>query len=118
MSSEAITVYHNPRCSKSRKTVEILAAKGVDFTLFEYLEQRPGVDELRRVMASLAIEDPREMMRTKDDEFAANNLADADADRLLAAMAEHPKLIERPIVIQGDRAIIARPPELVEGFLG
>jgi arsenate reductase len=117
MASGPITVYHNPRCSKSRQTVEILSGKGVEFSLFEYLQERPGVDELRRVMAALGIADPRAMMRTKEAEYAANDLADADAERLLAAMAEHPCLIERPIVIQGDRAVIARPPERVEELL-
>ena len=117
MSSEPITVYHNPSCSKSRKTVEILTRKDVPFTLYEYLEERPAVDEIRRVMVALGIEDPREMMRTREDAYAANDLAGADADQLLTAMAEHPKLIERPIVIRGDRAIIARPPELVEELL-
>ena len=113
MSSESITVYHNPQCSKSRATVQILEQRGVAFELYRYLEERPGVDELQRVMGLLAVDDPRAMMRVKEAEYADNALADAGAERLLAAMAEHPRLIERPIVIRGDRAVIARPPERV-----
>lgn len=118
MDSESITVYHNPRCSKSRATVQILEERGVDFTLYHYLEESPDVDELRRVMKWLGLEDPRGMMRSKESEYAENQLADADAEGLLAAMARHPNLIERPIVIQGGRAVIARPPERVAELLG
>jgi len=118
MADDTITVFHNPRCSKSRKTVEILTEKGLAFSLYEYLVERPDLSDLRRVMSALAIDDPREMMRTKEAEYTENNLANASADELLAAMVEHPKLIERPIVIRGDCAIIARPPELVNEFLG
>ena len=117
MTDDTITVFHNPRCSKSRKTVEILTEKGFSFSLYEYLDERPRVEALRRVMVALAIDDPRDMMRTKEAVYAEQGLADATTDELLAAMAEHPKLIERPIVIRGDRAIIARPPELVTEFL-
>ncbi len=64
MSHEPITVYHNPRCSKSRRVVEILTTKGVEFTLYEYLAERPALAELQRVMDALAIDDPRDMMPT------------------------------------------------------
>jgi len=113
MSPAPITVYHNPQCSKSRATVQILEERGDAFELYCYLEQRPGVEELQRVMGLLGLDDPRAMMRVKEPEYVDNALGDADADRLLAAMAEHPRLIERPIVIRGSRAVIARPPERV-----
>ena len=117
MSAELITVYHNPRCSKSRTTVQILENRGVEFELYHYLTENPGVEELRRVMSLLAIEDPRAMMRVKEAEYAEHQLADADAEQLLNAMAEYPQLIERPIVICGARAVIARPPERVSEIL-
>ena len=117
MSPESIVVYHNPRCSKSRKAVEILESRGVEFTLYHYLEESPGVAELTELMGKLGIDDPRQMMRTKEAEYGERGLADAAAAALLAAMAGCPKLIERPIVIRGDRALIARPPELLGSFL-
>ena len=117
MSTETITVFHNPNCSKSRQAVDILTARGVEFRLYEYLSGRPSVDELRRVMAALGLTDPRGMMRTKEALYAELELADATAEELFAAMADHPKLIERPIVIRGDRAVIGRPPEQVETIL-
>ncbi len=103
--TDAITVYHNPGCSKSRRLVEILAESAVPFELYHYLEERPDVDELRRVMSCLGYDDPRRMIRTK--ELAAVSGADldsADADHLLKAMAQHPELIERPIVIRAGAA--------------
>lgn len=115
--SDEITVYHNPRCSKSRRLLEILDESAVRFRLYEYLDERPGVDELTRVMGCLGIRDPREMMRTKEQSYVDEDLDSADADRLLQAMAQHPELIERPIVIRANAAIIARPPERVLEFL-
>lgn len=113
MSPDTITVYHNPRCSKSRATVAILEQRGAAFELYHYLDENPGVDQLRRVMGLLSIDDPRAMMRVKESEYADNQLAEASAEELLQAMAEYPKLIERPIVIRGESAVIGRPPERV-----
>lgn len=107
------TVYFNPGCSKCRTTQSILAERGVEADYVEYLEQAPSPEELERVMALLGIEDPRQMMRTGEAVYAELGLDGAERDELLDAMARHPVLIERPIVIVGDRAVIARPPERV-----
>lgn len=114
---EEVTVYFNPSCSKCRGARDILAEENVEATFVKYLDDAPSRDELERVMVLLGIDDPRLMMRTGEDVYRELGLADADRDRLLDAMHEHPILIERPIVIKGDRAVIARPPEkLLELF--
>ena len=109
---EACTVWFNPSCSKCRGARDLLEDKGVDATYFRYLDDAPSRDELERVMGLLGFDDPRKMMRTGEAVYRELGLADADRDALFRAMVEHPILIERPIVIRGDRAIIARPPEL------
>ena len=106
-------VWFNARCSKCRTTQGILEEKGVDANYVHYLEQTPSRAEVERVMGLLGIDDPRQMMRTGEDVYKELGLADADRDRLLDAMVENPILIERPIVIHGDKAVIARPPEKV-----
>jgi len=106
-----VLVYFNPNCSKCRGARDLLGEKGVDAEYFRYLEDAPSREELERVMGLLGIEDPRQMMRTGEDVYNELGLADADRDALLDAMTKHPILIERPIVIRGDRAVIARPPE-------
>ena len=112
------TVYFNSRCSKCRTTQGILEEHGIEADYVRYLEQAPARAELERVMQLLGIDDPRQMMRTGEDAYRELGLAAADRDRLLDAMTEHPILIERPIVIRGDRAVIARPPERVLDLLG
>jgi arsenate reductase len=107
------TVFFNPRCSKCRTAQAILTERGVEADYVRYLEQAPTRAELERVMRLLGIDDPRKMMRTGEDAYRELGLADADPDRLLDAMTTHPILIERPIVIRGDRAVIARPAERV-----
>ncbi|HEX2849649.1 MAG TPA: arsenate reductase (glutaredoxin) [Acidimicrobiales bacterium] len=111
------TVWFNPSCSKCRGAREILESCGVEAAYVEYLHDAPDRAELERVMVLLGIDDPRQMMRTGEPVYADLGLAAADADRLLDAMVEHPILIERPIVIRGDRAVIARPPERVRELL-
>ncbi|MBV8981394.1 MAG: arsenate reductase (glutaredoxin), partial [Acidimicrobiia bacterium] len=108
-----VLVYFNPSCSKCRGARELLGEKGVDAEYFRYLEDAPSREDLERVMGLLGIDDPREMMRTGEDVYKELDLASADRDALLDAMTEHPILIERPIVISGDRAVIGRPPEKV-----
>ena len=108
-----VSVYFNPSCSKCRTTQSILADKGIDADYIRYLEQGPTRDELERVLALLHFDDPRHMMRTGEAVYAELGLDGASRDELLDAMAAHPILIERPIVIRGDRAVIARPPERV-----
>lgn len=107
------TVYFNPACSKCRTTQGILAERGVEADYVRYLEQAPSRDDLQRVMALLGIDDPRKMMRTGEAAYAELGLDEAGPDELLEAMTTHPILIERPIVIRGDRAVIARPAERV-----
>ena len=109
------TVYFNPACSKCRTTQGILAERGIEADYVRYLEQAPTRNDLERVMALLGIDDPRGMMRTGEPVYAELGLGDSSVgrDRLLDAMTEHPILIERPIVIRGDRAVIARPAERV-----
>ena len=105
------SVYFNPACSNCRTAQALLRERGVDADYVRYLEQAPDRSELERVLALLGTDDPRAMMREKEPVYAELGLADAGRDELLDAMAAHPVLIQRPIVIRGDRAIIARPPE-------
>lgn len=109
-----IQIYHNPRCSKSRQTLALLQEKGIEPEVIEYLKQVPAADELKAVLTKLGIT-ARELLRTKEDAYKEHNLADDSLsdDAIIAAMIASPKLIERPIVINGDAARIGRPPEQV-----
>jgi arsenate reductase len=109
-----ITLYHNPRCSKSREALAILQAKGIEPELRLYLESVPTIAELKAVLAKLGI-GARDLLRTGEAAYKAGNLADPDLSdaQLLAAMVAEPKLIQRPIAIAGKRAVIGRPPETV-----
>jgi arsenate reductase len=109
--ADDVTVYFNPSCSKCRGARDLLAERGVEATLVRYLDQAPSRSELERVLGLLGTDDPRRMMRTGEAVFKELGLDGADRDRLLDAMVAHPILIERPIVIRGDRAVVARPPE-------
>ncbi len=113
MSEEETTVWFNPSCSKCRGARDLLAEQGVEANYLEYLQQAPSRAELERVMGLLGIDDPRQMMRTGEPVYDQLGLGTADRDRLLDAMVDHPVLIERPVVIRGDRAVIGRPPERV-----
>lgn len=110
-----LTILHNPRCSKSRQTLQLLQQQGVEPTVVEYLKTPPSVAELSRLMQELNITDVREMMRTKEDEYSQLNLAQPElsTDELLTTLSLNPKLIERPIVSNGKTARIGRPPENV-----
>ena len=108
------TIYHNPRCSKSRETLALLEEKGIKLTVRLYMENRPKVDELKNVLHFLSFQ-PIELMRTKEAIYKELNLhlpETTDAQRL-SAMCQYPKLIERPIVIHKGKAKIGRPPEQV-----
>lgn len=107
----APTLYFNPSCSKCRTATAILDEHGIEATVVRYLERSPRLEELRRLMGLLGIDDPRAMMRTGEPAYAELALAEADADQLLEAITRHPVLLERPIFVLGDRAVIARPPE-------
>ena len=109
-----LTLYHNPRCSKSRGALELLEARGLTPTVVRYLETPLSAAQLRDLLAKLNIS-ARQLLRSGEDEYKALNLADSgltDA-HLIDAMAAHPKLIERPILVAGDKAVIGRPPEKV-----
>ncbi|HEU5420361.1 MAG TPA: ArsC/Spx/MgsR family protein [Streptosporangiaceae bacterium] len=113
MTVEGVTVWYNPRCSKCRGAEELLAAHGVPASRLLYLDDPPAPAEISRVLALLGATDPRVLMRTGEPLYAELGLAAAAPAELIAAMARHPQLIERPVVIWPDRAIIARPPELL-----
>ncbi|MDQ4133091.1 MAG: arsenate reductase (glutaredoxin) [Actinomycetota bacterium] len=106
-----VSVYFNPRCSNCRTAQGMLEEKGIDADYVRYLDQAPSREELERVMKLLGIDDPRRMIREKEPVYSQLNLTSASRDELLDAMVANPILIQRPIVIVGDRAIIARPPE-------
>jgi arsenate reductase (glutaredoxin) len=106
-----ITIWHNPRCSKSRQALALLDENGCEKEIIKYLEQTPNKSEIKKVLAMLGIS-PRELMRTKEDIYKELDLKNENnEEKLIEAMAENPKLIERPIIIKGNKAIIARPPE-------
>lgn len=107
-------IYHNPRCSKSRQTLALLEENGVTPEIILYLESTPSIDELKVVIAKLGV-NVRDIMRKGEDAFKEQNLKNPELsdDDLLAAMVASPKLIERPIVVKGEKAIVGRPPENV-----
>jgi len=109
-----VTIYHNPRCSKSRQTLELLRAKGIEPEIVEYLSSPPSKSKLKQILKLLGMS-PRDLMRTKEAEYKANGLDDDSlkTDQLVAAMRAHPKLIERPIVLANGKAALGRPPEQV-----
>ena len=104
-------LYVNYECSKCRSALAILNERAVEAQHVRYLEEPPTVAELERLMQMLGIDDPRLMMRTGEPVYAELGLADATPSRLLDAITAHPILLERPIFVIGDRAVIARPPE-------
>lgn len=109
-----VTIYHNPRCSKSRQTLQLLRDNGIEPDVIEYLKAPPTATTLDTILKQLNIE-PRELMRTQEAPYQQHSLGDdrLTRDELITAMVEHPILIERPIVVNGDRAAIGRPPERV-----
>jgi len=107
------SLYYNPACSKCRTADALLKENGVQADVIRYLDSPPTVDQLRELMELLGIEDPREMMRTGEPAYAELGLADASDERLLEAITEKPILLERPIFVRGERAVIARPAERV-----
>ncbi|MEW8586828.1 MAG: arsenate reductase (glutaredoxin) [Candidatus Thiodiazotropha sp.] len=110
----SVEIYHNPRCSKSRQTLQLLQDKGIEADVVEYLKTPPDKATLERILAMLGLE-PRELMRKKEKEYKALQLDDPQLsrDQLIEAMIANPKLIERPIVVQDGKAAIGRPPEKV-----
>ena len=108
------TIYHNPRCSKSRQTLKLIEEKGIEPEIILYLEKPPTVSVLSKILDYLQMK-PRDLLRKCEDEYKTFNLKDITLDNsiILKIMSENPKLIERPIVLSGNRAIIGRPPENV-----
>lgn len=112
---KTVTIYHNPRCSKSRETLALLQQHGVEPQVVLYLDTPPSVAELKKLLQQLGFTSARELMRKKEDLYKELKLADEalSEEQLLQAMVANPKLIERPIVVKGDKARIGRPPEQV-----
>ncbi|HZF69425.1 arsenate reductase (glutaredoxin) [Sulfuricurvum sp.] len=111
-------IWHNPKCSKSREALKLLEEKGGSTEVFKYLDTPPSRDEIVALLQKLGIS-ARELMRTKEDLYKELGLAKVtDEAKLIDALAEYPKLIERPILIDGNRAVIGRPVEKVIDFLG
>lgn len=113
--SDTVTIYHNPRCSKSRETLSLLKSNGVEPQVVLYLETPPDAATLRDLVRMLNLTSARDLMRQKEDLYRTLNLADKGLteEALIQAMVEDPKLIERPIVVKRGQARIGRPPEQV-----
>ncbi len=107
-----VTIYHNPRCSKSRQTLGLLEGQGIEPEIIEYLKTPPTQKDLSEILKKLGKE-PREILRTGEKEYKELGLKDADLNRkeLIKIMVEHPQLIERPIVLKDNKAALGRPPE-------
>jgi arsenate reductase len=114
----SVKIYHNPKCSKSRQTLQLLKEQGVQIEIIDYLKTPPNATELNEILTFLNIE-PRALMRTKEAEYKTTGMNNPDLDRnaLIAGMIATPKLIERPIVINNGKAAIGRPPESVLALL-
>jgi len=114
----SVTIYHNPRCSKSRQTLALLEEQGVQPSIVKYLETPPSAAQLQEILTLLALA-PRQLMRIKEAEYKALGLDDESLsnDELITAMVATPKLIERPIVLANGKAAIGRPPENVLAIL-
>ena len=109
------TIYHNPNCSKSRETLEILKSKSTDIRIVEYLKTPPDKEELKEIIIKLNI-NPKELIRFKDDkakEFGISFEDDFSVEKWISILVNNPKLIERPIVISNENGVIGRPPENV-----
>lgn len=115
----SVKIYHNPRCSKSRQTLSLLQEQGLEPQIIEYLTHPPSKSQLKKILALLDMQ-PRDLMRQKEPDYKQCHLDDPNLteDELIEAMIQHPKLIERPIVINGDKAALGRPPEHVLEILG
>ncbi len=114
MSPESVIIYHNPRCGKSRLTLQILRERGIEPRIVEYLKTPPSAKLLAELLAKLGLE-PRALIRRSEPEYKAAGLDDPSLStaKLIAAMVAHPILIERPIVVKGNKAALGRPPDAV-----
>lgn len=118
MSESSITIYHNPRCSKSRQTLQLVRDSGDEPRVIEYLKTPPSAAELDGILRKLKLE-PHELMRQKEAVFSELDLKQRSLsrDEAIAVMIENPVLIERPIVVKGSQAVVGRPPENVQELL-
>ena len=114
-----IKIYHNPRCTKSRQTLQLLQANGIEPEVTEYLKTPPSPTELTAIIKLLGIT-PHELLRKNEDAYNENNLSDESLsdEQIIKIMHNNPSLIERPIVVAGNKAAIGRPPENVLGIIG
>jgi arsenate reductase len=114
----SVTIYHNPRCSKSRQTLEILNQQNVDVEIIEYLKTSPDARTLKQILSYLNIP-ARDLLRKGESAYKEAGLDDTSLseDEIIAAMVEHPILIERPVVVNNGKAAIGRPPESVLDIL-
>lgn len=114
----AAKIYHNPRCTKSRQTLQLLKDRGIEPEVIEYLKTPPSAEELADILEKLGME-PRDLMRKQEAEYKANGLDNSALDKLalINGMVANPILIERPIVVANGKAAIGRPPENVLGIL-
>jgi len=112
------TIYHNPRCSKSREALALLEAEGVPLTIVRYLDTPPDAIALKALLRKLG-GSARELLRNKEEEYTSLNLDNPalSENDLIAAIIAHPRLLERPVVVHGNRAVIARPPERLKELL-
>lgn len=118
MSKSRVTIYHNPRCSKSRQTLQLIRAAGVEPEVVEYLKTPPSAEELDSILSRLKLE-PAAVMRRGESAFKELGLAGRELtrDEAIDILVENPSLIERPIVVRGRKAVIGRPPENVNELL-
>ena len=114
----SVTIYHNPKCSKSRQTLELLREKNITPTIIEYLKNPPTAEKLKEILSQLGIA-PRDLMRKKEDAYKELGLANSSLsdEDLIGFMVTHPILIERPIVVANGKAALGRPPEQVLDIL-
>lgn len=109
-----VSIYHNPRCSKSRQTLALLEEQGIQPRVIEYLKEPLTADDIKDLLSKLGFMSARELIRSKEEAYNELQLKDEhDEDRLIDAMLQHRKLIERPIVVKGSQARLGRPPEAV-----
>ena len=113
-----VTIFHNPRCSKSRQTLSLIQEKNIDINIIEYLKTPPDISQLRQILKQLGYE-PRQLMRKSEQIYKDLDLGNENktAEDLVIAMTQNPILIERPIVLSGEKAAIGRPPESVLNIL-
>jgi len=108
----SVVIYHNPRCSKSRQTLQIIEEKGVTPTIITYLDNPPSIEELKEILSKLGL-NARQLLRKKEAAEYGLNDDSLSEDALIAGMVANPRAIERPIVVKGERAVLGRPPENV-----